>query len=419
MRKGFVWNLGGVSVYNFSQWLLLLVLARLADPETVGSFSLILAIAGPIFLIVGMNLRIVLATDVARRWRLEEYMLLRQILNAIAIVLTMIAGLALRFHGWQLVAVGVVSVAKSLEAGSQVFYGYFQFRERLDLVTRSLWMRAVLGPALFLAGFWASDKLAIAALGLVVGWGAAQLLLDQPNARRLARDEDRPLQPLRSARRGEVKALARKAAPLGVDQGVASLSLNIPRYVIRAVVGTAHLGVYASQAYLAQVISMFSSALVVVFSQRMAVNYHSGERRAFVRRTLELLAFGVFVLAGGLTFGTIFGKEFIRLTFGPAYVNQPLLLALMAGAGITTIKNNLACALAASQAFGSYLIVDSITAGGVLLSAIPLIKTYGLVGAGYSIAIGSALGSVAVVIALVGVMRRMPTPSAPTTAQAE
>lgn len=411
MRKGFVWNLGGVSLYNFSLWLLLLVLARLADPKTVGTFSLILAIAGPIFLTVGMNLRIVLATDAPRRWRLEEYLLLRQILNAAAIGLTIIAGLVLGIHGWALVAVAVVSIAKSLEAGSQVFYGYFQLRERLDLVSHSLWMRAVLGPVLFLFGFWATDKLAIAALGLVVGWGAAQLLLDQRNARKLAREEGRPLQSLRAASRDQVKALARKAAPLGVDQGVASLSSNIPRYLIQAFVGTAHLGVYASQAYLGQVISMMNTALGAVFTQRMAMNYHHGQRRAFVRRVLQLVIFGVLVLAAGLTFGAIFGKEFIRLTLGAAYVNQPLLLALMAGAGVTTIKNNLACALTASQAFGSYLLVDSITTGGILLSAIPLIKVQGLIGAPYSIIIGSALGSIAVLVALVGVMRRMPRPS--------
>lgn len=415
MRKGFAWNLGGVSIYNLSQWLLLLVLARLADPETVGSFSLILAIAGPIFLTVGMNLRIVLATDAPRRWRLEEYMLLRQILNGVAIVLTIIAGLALRMHGWTVVAVAVISIAKSLEAGSQVFYGYFQLQERLDLVTRSLWARAVSGPVLFLVGFWATGKLAIAAFGLVVGWGAAQLLLDQPNARKLAREEGRPLQPLRAARRDEVKALARKAAPLGIDQGVGSLANNIPRYLIRLFVGTTHLGVYASQAYLAQVILMINTALGAVFNQRMAVNYHRGQRRAFGRRVLQLVVFGVLVLAAGITLGALFGNEFIRLTFGAAYMNQSLLLALMAGAGATTIKNNLSLALSASQSFGSYLIVDIITTGGILVSAIPLISTHGLVGAAYSIVIGSALGSITVLIALVGVMRRMPKPSAPTT----
>lgn len=411
MRKGFAWNLGGTSLYNLSQWLLLLVLARLADPVAVGSFSLILATSAPIFLTIGMNLRAVVATDANRRWRLEEYLLLRQLLNAVAILTTMVAGLALGIRGWALAALAVVSVAKSLEAGSQVFYGYFQLRERLDLVTRSLWARAVSGPILFLIAFSATHQLAVAALGLVIGWGAAQFLLDQPNARRLAREEGRPLQSFRTARINEVKALARKAAPLGLDQGVSSLSTNIPRYLIKGLLGTAHLGVYASQAYLAQVIQMTNTAIATVFIPRMATSYHRGQRRVFVRMLLQLVLFGIFVLACGLAFGVVFGNEFIRLTLGPAYVNQSLLLALMAGVGVTTLKSNLCNGLTASHAFGRFLLVDCITTGGILASAVPLIKMFGVVGAAYSIIVGSAAGTVAASIAVVGVMRRMPEPN--------
>lgn len=410
-RIGFLWNLGGISVYNVSQWLLLLVLARLANPEAVGSFSLILAIAGPITLTVGMNLQTALVTDAARRWRLEEYILLRQILNAVAIVLTMIVGVALHMRGWTLAAVAVVAVAKSVEARSQIFYGYFQSQHRLDLVSRSLWARAVTGPILFLLGFWATHNLAIAALGLVVGWGGAQLLLDQPNARRLARDEGRPLGSFRAARGQELKALARKAAPLGIDQGISSLYNNLPRYLIRAFLGTAHLGVYSSQASLGLVISTINNALVAVFSPSMAMNYHRGERGAFVRRLIQLLLFGIFVLVVGLVFGAMFGEFFIRITLGAAYVNQPLLLAVLASAGVATIRNNLSSALTASRAFRSYLLIDVINAGGVLASGVPLIETFGLIGAPYSVIVGSVLGSIAALIALVGVMRRMPTVS--------
>lgn len=410
LRRNFVWNFGGVSLYNLSQWLLLLVLARLANPATVGRFSLMLAISAPIFLTVGMNLRTVQATDAPRRWRIEEYLLLRQILNAIAVVATMIAGFALGLRGWNVATLAVVCIAKSLEAGSQVFYGYFQLRERLDLVTRSLVTRAVAGPSLFLLGFWSTRQLAIAACGLALGWGGAQLLLDQRNASALARDEHRPIQSFREARRDQVRALARKAAPLGLDQGVASLCTNIPRYLIKFFIGAAHLGVYASQAYLGQVISMITSSMSSVILPRMSVYYHEGRRRPFLRMIGQLVLFGFAVLVAGLLFAALFGNEFIRLTLGPEYVNRPLLLALMAGAGTATLQRSLSNGLVASHAFANYLLVDAITAGAILISALPLIHAYGLIGAAYSTVIGFAAGSVAVLFALVAVIRRMPQP---------
>lgn len=413
LRRNFVWNFGGVSLYNFSQWLLLLVLARLADAEAVGRFSLMLAIAAPVFLTVGMNLRTVQATDARRKWRLEEYLFLRQILNVIAAVITMIAGFAFGERGWTLAALAVICIAKSIEAGSQVFYGYFQLRERLDLVSRSLVTRAVLGPLLFLVGFWSTHQLAVAAAGLAIGWSAAQLLLDRRNARILAQAEDRALRGLRAVRLENVKSLAAKATPLGLDQGVSSLSTNIPRYVVKYILGAAHLGLYASQAYLAQIISMVTSAMSTVFVPRMAVYYHEGRRRAFIRMLWQLVLFGFAVLVFGVLFAMLLGDQFIRLTLGPEYVNRPLLTALMAGAGATSLQRNLCKTMEASQSFGNYLLVDAITAAAILASAIPLVHAFGAVGAAYSIVIGFAVGSVAVLIAMIGVMRRMPEPKLP------
>jgi O-antigen/teichoic acid export membrane protein len=412
LRRNFAWNFGGVSLYNLSQWILLLVLARLSDPASVGQFSLMLAISAPVFLTVGLNLRTVQATDAARQWRLEEYLVLRQVLNVIATAVTIVAGLLFGLHGWDLAALAVVCVAKSLEAGSQVLYGYFQLRERLDLVSRSLLARAIAGPALFLLGFWSTKQLAVAAAGLAIGWGAAQVLLDQRNARMLSRlDGDHSLGRLGTVRWSRVVALARKAAPLGLDQGVSSLCANIPRYLIKALIGSAHLGVYASQAYLAQVISMITSAMATVFVPRMAVYYHQGRRRAFVRMLLILVLFGLIVLAIAVTFAVFLGAAFIRLTLGADYVNQPLLIALMVGAGATTLQRNLCKTMEASQSFGNYLLVDSITAAAILVSAVPLIQAYGILGAAYSIIIGFSIGSVAVLVAMLGVMRRMPSPS--------
>lgn len=408
LRRNVLWNLGGVGIYNFSQWLLLLVLARLADAESVGVFSLMLAVSAPIFLTVGMNLRTVQATDAPRRWRLDEYLFLRQILNAVAVIVTMIVGFALGMRDWTLAALAVVSLSKGVQASGQVFYGYFQLRERLDLVSRSMLARSVVGPSLFLLGFWLTHKLAIAAFGLTLGWSAAQLLLDQRNARHLARDEGRPLHGIRAVRRDEVKALARKAAPLGLDQGVSSLSINIPRYLIKYVVGTAHLGVYASQAYLAQVISMATGAMSSVFVPRMAVYYHQGRRRAFIRMLLWLVFFGFAVLATAVVFAIFLGDPFIRFTLGKDYINRPLLIALMAGAGTTSLQRSLCKAMEASHSFGNYLLVDCITAGSIFAAAIPLIKLYGVVGGALSIVIGFTVGSVAVLIAMIGVMRRMP-----------
>ena len=96
-----------------------MLLARLANPEEVGRFSLTMAISAPVFLLLGMNLRVVQATDAARRWRLEDYLVLRHLLNVLATVVTMVVGLVLQMSLADLAALLAVSGAKSSRASAR------------------------------------------------------------------------------------------------------------------------------------------------------------------------------------------------------------------------------------------------------------------------------------------------------------
>ncbi len=70
LRRNFAWNLLGETSYSLGQWLLLVLLARLQSPEIVGQFAYALAVTAPVYLLVGLNLRVVQATDARAVWRL-------------------------------------------------------------------------------------------------------------------------------------------------------------------------------------------------------------------------------------------------------------------------------------------------------------------------------------------------------------
>ena len=234
---------------------------------------------------------------------------------------------------WVLV---IIAMAKSAEATSQLMYGYFQIRMRLDLVSRSFLLRAGLGAAGFVGALVATDGLPEACLGMLAGWVLVYLVHDAPLERRLLKDDVALAN--RGGQSGTLAQLARKAFPLGLDAGVGSLANNVPRYSIQAQLGTAALGTYAALAYLGQVATMLTGAMADALIGRLAIEADRRDARAFRRSMTTLLVFGMGVSGVMIVGAWALGGQLIAWLLGEAYVNQPLLIWLMVAAAMTTLQ---------------------------------------------------------------------------------
>jgi O-antigen/teichoic acid export membrane protein len=84
LKKNFFWSLAGNIIYALCQWLMLVIIARLGNEKDVGAYTLALAISAPIVLFLGMNLRVVIATDQKHDFKFRDYLFLRIISSAIA-----------------------------------------------------------------------------------------------------------------------------------------------------------------------------------------------------------------------------------------------------------------------------------------------------------------------------------------------
>lgn len=420
LRRSFGWSLVGGLGYNLTQWLLVVALARWGTTTMVGQFALAQALSAPVFLTVGLNLRAVRATDVRRRWSAKQYRQLRTLLNGVSIFLVCAIALLIGLRGTALVVVLVLSLAKSAEATSQMVYGFFQIRSRLDLVSRSFLLRAALGAAGFLAGLWATGALPQACVGMVVGWTIVYLAHDRPQERRLLESDGPP--PLASGdRRSRSKAtlasLAWKAAPLGADAGAGSLANNMPRYAVQSQLGTAQVGAYAALAYLGQVATMATGALGDAMIGRLAIQAERRDARAFTRSMVILLSFGAVMSGLAVAGAWLIGDPVIRVLLGAEYVNQPLLIWLMVGACTTTFQRGMGRGLQALHRYSWVLIVDVVTLMITAVTVPLLVKQFGLPGAAAGVAIAFATGAVVsscMVGYVVRSMRAAP-PALPTT----
>jgi O-antigen/teichoic acid export membrane protein len=339
---------------------------------------------------------------------MREYLSLRHVLNAVALSGTLVIGYAVGLRGEAFAAILVVGLAKCVEAISQTYYGYFQKHERLDLVARSLLLRSLSGPLFFCIGLLLGHHLSFACAGLLVGWLIPQWLADRRSAKIVAKATGSSLGRGERTDWVQVRAMARTGAPLGIDAGLSSLAVNVPRYAIQVILGAASLGTYVALAYLAQTVQLVTASMAGAVIARLAVYHHQGRKRAFLRLLIRLTVFGMGILAVALLGALLVGAPFLRLTLGPEYVDQDLLIALLLAAGAITFQRSLCKCLEASWRFKTYVVVDAITTGAIAILSPFFVHAWGVMGAAVAMGGGFLIGSVAVGVALIDVVRRMP-----------
>lgn len=413
ITRRFASSLAGNTFYNLSQWLLIVAVARFGTPQQVGDFALVMAIAAPVFMTFGLNLRVVRATDNGERWSRAEYHSLRIVLNLSAIVVTMAVGRLFTSDWGVLSALAFLSLAKTSEATSLMTYGYFQFNGRLDLVARSLMARAVCGFGAFIVVFALTTRLDLSFLGMGLSWFLVWVAHDRrQEVRLLDRQAARPpvasLRPLPvQSNRPGLRGLARTALPLGIDAGLGSVATNAPRFGIQASLGAVALGQFAALATLAQLVSMITGALGDTLIAPLARHAHDEDYHAFARTLGRLVAFGVGVAAVALAAAALIGPWVISGLLGEEFVNQPVLLALLVSAGIVTVQRSLGRGLQALHLFTAVLAVNACVLAATVIAVVILVPRYALVGAASCLGIGFAVGSVLMVFLIwVEVARR-------------
>ena len=189
LRRNFVWNLLGNVVYAGAQWGLLVVLAKLTNPETVGRFALGLAVTTPIIVFSQLQLRGVQATDARSEYDFGHYLALRLATTAAALcVIAAVAGWGGYGRNAALVILAV-GLSKAIESITDVVYGLLQRRERMDRIARSRIIKGILSLGVMGGVVWISGNLFFGVLALAATWGAVMATYDLRNARLTLREQ--------------------------------------------------------------------------------------------------------------------------------------------------------------------------------------------------------------------------------------
>jgi O-antigen/teichoic acid export membrane protein len=325
--------LSGNVAFAACQWGMLIVLAKLGSPEMVGQFGLALALTAPVLMFAGLQLDAILATDAARTFAFADYLGLRVLMLAPAALV--IAALAATRDRATCAVVLVFGLARLFEALSDIHYGLFQQRERLDRAARSLALRGALGVLAIALGVKLFGSLLAGMVGLAAAWATVFAACDVRGARLLLAEDGDDAAPGRAAPRFHGPTLARLfrlAAPMGTVRLLSSLTAMTPRYFIEAWLGARELGFFSALACFTVAGTTVVGAAGRSSAPRLAHRYHSGDRRGFARLLWRLAATGLGLGVGGVVVARAAGPAILALAYRPEYAAHAGVLAGVLGA---------------------------------------------------------------------------------------
>jgi O-antigen/teichoic acid export membrane protein len=384
VRSNFLWTLIGNVAYAGAQWAIVIVLAKWATPEIVGEYALGLAIAAPVLMLVNLQLRTVLATDVHQEYGFAHYLGFRLATTVGAIAI--IAGIAACMHyPWRsALSIVIIGVSQAIEAVSDIYYGLLQLRDHMDRIAKSMMARAALSLPVVTLTLWATHSLLWTVIALA---GTRLLVLWAYDTRRgthgLTADGETGVTfwPPRWSLQFQ-RNLCALSLPLGIVALLLSLNTTMPRYFIGAYLGARSVGIFAALAFLPN----SGSLLVVALGQAAFVplaRYHADNNLSgFIVLLLKLLGVGLVLGVGGILFTAVAGRRLLALLYRPEYAEHAgLLLWFMVSALLSYLGQLLGAAITAARYFRSQIPLFTVVNGAMILFCYLMIPRTGLEGA--------------------------------------
>lgn len=392
MRAGFAWALAGNAVSGASQWLLIVLLAKLATPDTVGKYALALAINSPIFLLASLNLRTIQATEVTQERPFSFYLSLRLLACCLALAASG-ATIWLGGHRGETAAtILMLACARFVDGVSETFYGRLQQQERMDQIAKSLMARSLLA-LLALGGIVRLTQSAfLAALGVCLAASAVLVCYDlwtirTPGESRLALLAR--IRPRSSGLAAHSRFVIHLAGPSAVLLALVSLNANLPRYWLARHVSERAVGLFSALAYVTVAGNTVVMALGQAASSRMAHSYASGNWTQFLRIGLALAAAAL--AAGGalIAIAGFGGAGLLALLYGSDYARETgSFLWLMVAGAFSYLASAAGYVLSSARCYLPQLPVHGATVLATALALLLLVPGHGLEGAGAAQAIG-------------------------------
>lgn len=370
------WLIGGNFIFAFSQWVILILLARLTTQEYLGQYALALAIVTPVFAVSNLQLRPLYILDVnsSKQYNYSNFYYLRIISSIFALFCCVILGF---FSNVFLSVLILVALLKFFESYSDIIYAYYNAHNRTELISKSLFCKGLLSVVvvaicLYFYNFYIALFLFLIVYFLVWFFLDNFFILKTKEIIKIEFNNK----------------ILDSAIPMGISLGIVTLQSNIPRLFLDKYTGIEAVGLFTVLSYFIIVGSIFINSICQYLSPKLTVAWNK-DKNNFKKLLFMVLIIAGFLGASAIFLSYFFGDLILDLIYGKSYAiyKNELILIMFAGFFLY-LATVLGYTLTAIGFIKKQVYLFSILLIVMLLLSYFYIPTYGLLGAIYSLILG-------------------------------
>lgn len=394
LRRNTIWSVAGNVGYLATQWGALVLLAKTQGAQSVGVYSLGLAITAPLMVFASMELRSLQATDAKERFSFSDYLGLRLLTVGFAVLLLIVVCLLAPVPRETQWVIGTIGVIKALDLISDTSFGLYQRRERLDLTCVARVANGLLSLFGFafvvivfdsmLGGLVVSAVISLIMLLTFNVYWVWRLRNDAPTMRPFRLRANDVLASITPRWDGtKLRDLAVMGLPLAIAVSLNSFGSSLPRFVVQHELGESALGIFSALAYSMLVGSTLVDALGNATSPRLATYFAEGQHAEFRSLLLKLIVMSIVGTIAMIVVVQLFGERLIALAYTSSFAREnTLLLLLTLATGIQFLGSILGFGMIVVRNLKARALIQTVALILGILLYFPLAQRYGLNGIG-------------------------------------
>jgi O-antigen/teichoic acid export membrane protein len=277
----------------------------------------------------------------------------------------------------------LMAAAKVFESFSDIIFGKFENKERMDIVGKSMLLKAIVTTSMMGIPFFLTRNLIAGTTGLAAAFFILFVLYDYRKARGLIKSD-------KGIEHRRIWNLVKVSFPLGILQALVSLNGNIPLFFIKGYLGTTALGYYSSIAYLAVIGETVNIAVGQSVTPRLSKYYSQMDKSIYIRTLVRTIAASTVLGVLGLIVTASCGGFILSIFYTRDYAEYwGIFMLQMVAACSNYIGGALSNSITAARKFKIQPLLYCLVMVFNAIFMIILVPSKGLEGASYAVIISS------------------------------
>ena len=167
-RKNFIWNVLGTGLNAFNSLFFMIIVTRLNGVDQAGIFTIAFSTACIIYFVGVYAGRIYQVTELNKEITDKEFIVNRSISTILMLILVILFSVIRGYNLYKSTMFLLLTLYKALEAFSDVLYGILQKNDRLEIVGKSFFMKALFSVILFFIIDYITKNMITSTISIIV-----------------------------------------------------------------------------------------------------------------------------------------------------------------------------------------------------------------------------------------------------------